>query len=231
MRLPPQTLLRRDNTHRLIPSRYAEGDAGVLGGLASDNTQLERLVELEGATNDRLLGESGLLPGISVHELVYGVSYAHIVNAAFTHARPLGSRFNDPDRGAWYASFAMDTACREVAYHKAEELREIDWQEEEVCDFVDYEADFRCEFVDLREVRGFAACLSPVSYDASQALGRQLLAEGGAGIVYPSVRHSGGTCLACFRPALVSNVRQGANVAITFADAWTRPKIEISRTR
>jgi hypothetical protein len=27
--------------------------------------------------------------------------------------------------------------------------------------------------------------------------------------VYPSIRHKGGTCLACFRPDLVQNLRQG----------------------
>ncbi|PYU19641.1 MAG: hypothetical protein DMG32_24065 [Acidobacteria bacterium] len=33
-----------------------------------------------------------------MRELVFGVSYSHIVNAAFTHAKPLGSRFNGPER-------------------------------------------------------------------------------------------------------------------------------------
>ncbi|MBI2150753.1 MAG: RES family NAD+ phosphorylase [Acidobacteria bacterium] len=73
-------------------------------------------MELEGATDDRLIGESNLLPGISIHELLFGVSYAGIVNAAFTHAHPAGSRFNAPERGAWYAAFELETAEAEVAY-------------------------------------------------------------------------------------------------------------------
>lgn len=229
MKPPPLSRVRRDDTHRLIPSRYAEGDEGVLRELSGGAAPLARLVELEGATNDRLLGESGLLPGISVHELVYGVSYAHIVNAAFTHARPHGGRFNDPDRGAWYASFTLETASREVAYHKGQELREINWREPETSEFLDYEADFRADFYDLRDDLRFAACLSPVSCADSQALGRKLLAEGAAGMIYPSVRHAGGTCLACFRPALVNNVRPGAGVTFTFADAWSKPKITVER--
>jgi hypothetical protein len=37
----------------------------------------------------------------------------------------------------------------------------------------------------------------------------QLLDAGALGIVFPSIRRVGGTCIACFRPALVMNVRQG----------------------
>ena len=47
------------------------------------------------------------------------------------------------------------------------------------------------------------------SYVASQALAETLLEAGSLGVVYPSVRREGGTCLACFRPALVTNVRRG----------------------
>ncbi|HUK26513.1 MAG TPA: RES family NAD+ phosphorylase [Terriglobales bacterium] len=187
--------------------------------LTVDDEDLDRLLELEGATNDRLLGEAGLLPGISVHELVFGLSYAHIVNAAFTHAHPMGSRFNLADRGAWYAGFALDTSQAEVAFHKALELKEINWQDEEVVSYADYLADFRADFHDIRGASEFAKCLDPGSYQNSQSLARELLKKGSPGIVYPSVRHKGGSCLACFRPALVINVRRGPTVTLTFKDA------------
>jgi hypothetical protein len=93
---PEVSTLRQDNTHRLIPSRHSE--ESVLSRLAENEKELQDLFELDGATNDRLLGEANLLPGISVHELLFGVGYAHIVNAAFTHAHPAGSRFNGSDR-------------------------------------------------------------------------------------------------------------------------------------
>ena len=70
---------------------------------------------------------------------------------------------------------------------------------------------------DLRHARGFKACLAPDSYVASQALADSLLSAGSLGVVYPSVRHAGGTCVACFRPALVSNVRR----AYTYRFTWT----------
>ena len=219
MKLPSTTALRRDDTHRLIPTKYVGEGESVLARLSADDEDLDRLLELEGATNDRLLGEAGLLPGISVHELVFGLSYAHIVNAAFTHAHPLGSRFNLPDRGAWYAAFALATSQAEVAFHKVQELEEINWQDEEVLTCADYLADFRADFHDIRGHGEFAKYLDPESYLASQRLARELLEAGAPGIVYPSVRHKGGTCLACFRPALVINVRRGPTVALTFRDA------------
>ena len=172
---PRISKLRQDDTHRLIPSKYLDHDESVLTRLTDDNKDLKALFELEGATNDRLLGEAGLLPGIGVRELVFGVPNFHVINAAFTHASPLGGRFNGSDRGAWYAGFKRETSEIEVA------------------------------------------------------LGEQLLEDGSAGVVYPSVRHKGGTCLVSFRPALVSNVRKDASVSIVFEDAFAEP--EIRRTK
>ena len=223
--LPRLSDLSRDDTHRLIPSRYTEKDESVLARLTDDSDDLSALFELEGATNDRLLGEAGLLPGITVRELVFGLSYSHIVNAAFTHARPLGSRFNGPERGAWYSAFSRQTSEAEVAYHKAMELREINWQEKESFTYVDFLADFRGRFHDIREDRAFQSCLDPDSYGASQRLARELLEAGSAGVAYPSVRHKTGTCIACFRPALVNNVRKSSEITITFANASATPEI------
>jgi hypothetical protein len=221
--LPHVSRLLQDNTHRLIPSAYDEET--VLNRLTTDSNELAVLFELEGATNERLLGEAGLLPGITVRELVFGVSLSHIVNAAFTHAKPLGSRFNGPERGAWYAGFSLETAGIEVAFHKSEELQEINWQEKETFLYADFLADFRGEFHDIRGESGLAKCLDPNSYKISQKLAGELLDKGSAGIVYPSVRHSGGTCIACFRPALVNNVQKGGQVSVEFENALAAPVI------
>lgn len=218
---PPQlTKIAQDGTHRLIPFRYSEHNRPILDQLAEgDDELLSDLTELEGATNDRLLGESGRLPGVSAIELVSGFSLAHIVNASFTHAAVAGGRFNGPGRGAWYAAFEIQTAETEVAFHRAAELQEINWRVEEVSPYIDYLADFRHEFHDLRSASDFADVLDPNSYASSQALGLQLLLSGSAGIVYPSVRRKDGTCIVCFRPPLVLNVRKGPKVTITFVDA------------
>ncbi len=211
---PPARELRLHDTHRLIPSKHsAEGT--VLTRLLDDEAGLNELMELDGATNDRLLGEEGLLPGIGVHELVYGVRYAHIVNAAFTHAAPNGSRFNDNQRGAWYAGFERETSAAEVAFHKLRQLEEVRWSREEVGTYDDYLADFATEMNDLRgpnpqHQKYLKPEPVPECYRSSQQLASALLARQSDGIVYPSVRRKGGTCLVCFRPALVYHVRRGA---------------------
>lgn len=212
---PKLSAIRQNDTHRLVPSRRS--DRSVLERLTDRADDLPDLFELEGATNDRLLGEANLLPGISVHELLYGIPYAHIVNAAFCHAHPGGSRFNGPERGAWYAAFDQRTARAEVAFHKRQELLEINWPTEEIFTFDDYLAGFRGDFHDIRGDAAYAECVDSDSYAASQQLAATLLAAGSAGIAYASLRRAKGTCLACFRPALVSNVRKGASLNITCA--------------
>jgi len=228
---PRVTRLHQDDTHRLVPARYSEENESVLARLTSDERLLRDLFQLEGATNERLLGEANLLPGITVHELVFGIPNGHIVNAAFSHARPEGSRFNGPDRGAWYSAFTLETSQAEVAFHFAQGLREVNWQEEETATYREYLADFRAEFHDIRSSPEYSRCLAPESHVASQRLARDLLNLGSAGLIYPSVRHRGGTCLACFRPALVVNVRKDRIVSFTFPSAFEDPIVRIERRR
>jgi RES domain-containing protein len=216
---PPVVEVRLRDTHRLIPSKYSESGT-VLSRLAEDRRDIDDLLELDSATNDRLLGEEGQLPGISVHELVYGVDYAHIVNAAFTHASPDGGRFNGPERGAWYAGLARETALTEVGFHKQRQLEEVSWTEEETSTFDDYLADFTMPVHELTSERPqFKRYLRgepiPECYAEPQKLAQQLLAQQSNGILYPSVRQTRGTCIVCFRPALVYFVRRGARLEIS----------------
>ncbi|MGH9458075.1 MAG: RES family NAD+ phosphorylase [Thermoanaerobaculia bacterium] len=206
--IPARRLVRQNDTHRLIPSKHGEGGESVLARIADDDAQLQDLFDLDHATNDRLLAENDRALGIGIHELVFGVPSFRIVNAAFCHPHPLGSRFNGPDRGAWYAAFEVETARAEIAFHKWTELAEVGWTEEELT-YDDYLADFSAELHDIRRDGRFADALAPDSYVASQLLAEQLLEAGSLGVVYPSVRRPRGTCIACFRPALVMNVRKG----------------------
>ena len=217
MHLPPTTSLRQSDTHRLIPSKYSDDGASVLIRIAEDDDNLAAIFDLDHATNDRLLAENDRLPGIDTHELIFGVPYYRIVNAAFCHAQPMGSRFNSPDRGAWYAALELETAQAEVAFHKELELAEINWPDESLT-YDDYLADFGGAFHDIRESTEFADCCDPASYLASQELAERLLAEDSIGIVYPSARHADGTCLACFRPTVVGNVRKGSTYRFIWED-------------
>lgn len=209
--LPPLALLRQFDTCRLIPSRFAESEDSVLAPLADSDTVLKDLFDLDNATNERLRGEYGSLPGIGVDELVFGVPNFRIINAAYTYPRPEGSRFNDGERGAWYCAFDIDTALAEITFHKTVEYQEIGVFNDSVT-YQTMLSDFTGTFHDLRPVAlepAFAPALAGDSYIDSQALAARLLDLGSMGIIFPSVRRAGGTNLACFRPALVGNVRKG----------------------
>ncbi len=223
--VPKTSTLRQFDTCRLIPSRFAELEDSVLAPLADDSDTLRDLFDLDNATNERLRGEYGGLPGIGVDELVFGVPNFRIINAAFTYPRPEGSRFNDGERGAWYCAFEVETSLAEICFHKTVEYQEIDRFDDSVT-YQTLLADFTSEFHDLRGVNGFAKYLDPASYIASQRLAEQLLDAGSMGIIYPSVRRPEGTCLACFRPALVGNVRKGQAYRLTWSGAPT-PVIEL----
>ncbi|HEY9572154.1 MAG TPA: RES family NAD+ phosphorylase, partial [Pusillimonas sp.] len=109
--------------------------------------------------------------------------------------------------------------------HKTVEYAEIG----HFYDSVDYQlmlADFSGQFHDLRHASGFKQCLDPKSYVASQALAELLLENGSLGVVYPSVRQADGVNLACFRPALVNNVRRDAAYRLTWSGS-PEPAVKI----
>lgn len=239
MTFPPLSLVRQLDTHRLVLSRHLPQADSVLVGISDDDAHLQAIFELDAATNDRMLAGQRLLPGIGLEELVFGVPHAAIVNAAFCHPHPLGSRFNGPRRGAWYAAFALETSQAEVGFHKTVQLAEIGRFEDTVT-YDDYMADFSASFHDLRSAsaRGATAdksapsrmrvYLDPDTYVESQALAEALLDAESLGVIYPSVRHAGGTCVACFRPALVANVRRGKTYRFTW-DGAPEPVITAGR--
>jgi hypothetical protein len=207
-------------THRLIPEKYSNGGS-VLETLNLPEQVLSDLREIEATTNERKIAESGRWTGIRPHELVFGVPEAHIVNAAFTHPGPYGARFSTAKRGAWYAGIELDTSVAEVAFHRRRFLRNVHnlkFHGRQTFDYIDFLADFRGKFHHLDQDEQ-QSCLQgspiPACYRASQVLAEELLFEGSLGIVYQSVRHPSGTCIACFRPALVSNPRRDARYRIT----------------
>jgi RES domain len=210
---PPSTRIRWRGTNRLVPSRYPS--VGLFDRVASAD-DLELVMELESWTNDRLSGELGVLHTIPRDEWVLGVPMASVIMAAFCHPHPGGTRFSGPDRGVWYAARALDTSIAESAYHRWRELQEIGVADARVQARL-YRADFDAAFDDIRHARAYKLLLDPVSYQASQEFAAGVLRAGSNGVVYPSVRHAGGECIACFRPRLVRNVRAAAHYEFEWA--------------
>ena len=215
--LPPLVALESLIAARLLPARYSHS---VLTRLADADEDLQHLYALDNATNERLLAEANGRLGIEARELVFEGPYARIVNAAFTHPHPQGARFSSPSRGAWYAAWELPTAKAEVLFHRSVQLTEIGWLNEETLDYDHYSAEFSGSFHDLRsgldhgpgspksDSGRWASCLDTRSYVASQELAARLLEANALGVIYPSARRPGGTCLACFRPEEVRGVRK-----------------------
>lgn len=213
---PPLVRLEHQRTHRLIPALY---DRGALADLFDNDDEAVAVFDLDNATNDRLRAGAGQLAGIGPDELVTGVPYASVINAAFTHPNPAGGRFNTSARGAWYAGFEFESALAEVTWHHVQWLKEVG-RLEDVAGKTEWLADFAGEFHDVRNAPDHADYLDPApaaGYPAGQDLAARLLNAGSLGLVYPSVRHAGGTNIACFRPALVQNVQRGWTVTLTWS--------------
>lgn len=212
---------RRDGpllgTVRLIASAWHKPP--VLSALVENPDDLDRLARIEGMTSGRLVAEREGLPDLDARELAYSARERALrtwgdvtVNAAFAYARAGGNRFNDERRGAWYCATEALVSIEEVGYHKTRELLAADWLHE-TATYVELIADFVGSFPDLHGVTPKPPCLGAdpeTAYPLGQALARELRAGGARGLVYPSVRKTGGVCLVAFEPQIVQNVRPGA---------------------
>ncbi len=185
----------------------------VLRALADTEEELALLARLEGMTSARLGAASGLRPGLPPEDLVARVPHAAFVNAAFAYARPRGlNRFNGPERGAWYAAMEVRTALAEVAFHMTGHLAEAG-AFQAVVEYAEMHAAFAGAFLDLRGAAPVPDCLHPdpaIGYPAGNTLAAAVMAAGHNGIVYPSVRDPGGTCLVALWPHAVQSPAQGA---------------------
>jgi hypothetical protein len=195
-------------SYRLVPSRFPP--VGLFDRVA-DPADLEYVLAAESLTNDRLRDEAGDLQLVAPDERIAGPGTTPVM-AAFTHLNREGSRFSDGTFGVYYAAKDMDTAIAESAHHRARFLTRTNEAPCEI-DMRAYHADIQAQFVDLRGYgRRKPDLLSPDSYVASSAYGIARRAEGANGIVYDSVRRTGGECVAIFRPKIVGRCRQGPHI-------------------
>lgn len=204
-------------TIRLVPS--ARLRAAVLKPLADDDAEIAMLAEIEGATSSRLIAEQRGIGDLAADELVHGVPHAKFINASFAYAKPReANRFNPADRGAWYAALAVETCIAEVGYHLTKALADAgDFNA--VVEYGEMLSSMSGVFVDLRE-RADHPSLNPdpaTGYPAGNALAATVRAEGHNGIIYPSVRHSDGTCIVALWPNVVQSVVQGAMYRLTWS--------------
>lgn len=205
----PRTARLRGKHYRIIPTCYPPVNfferhvpPEMMGALWA----------LEAETNPRLMDETGDLELVRPEDRVSGPN-ASIVMAAFTH---LGypSRFSDGSYGVYYAGRSMETAIRETAHHReiiardaalsAGEFSMRVWTGEPAKPLHDIRAE---EYEELHD-----PAPRPEDHPRAQAFSRELRMGGAWGIVYRSVRHAGGECIAALRPPAVTLPMQGAHL-------------------
>ncbi|WEK48176.1 MAG: RES family NAD+ phosphorylase [Candidatus Andeanibacterium colombiense] len=200
----PTCPIRWEPCYRIIPSRFPPIP---LFEKVAEPGDLEAVFAIEAMTNDRLREEAGDLNLVPKEDRVSGPGSSPIM-AAFTHLNPEGDRFTDGTYGVFYASLTLDTAIEETKHHRSTFLMATDEPAQEI-DMRVYAVNLNARLHDVRDMRDAKPEIyDPTNYAASQALASQLRADGSYGIVYQSVRHEGGECVAVFRPRLLSNCRQ-----------------------
>jgi hypothetical protein len=212
--------VRWAHAYRAINSRYPPID--VFERIA-DPADWEALMRLEELTNPRVRDEWGEIALVPPAERVSGPG-ASWVMSAFTHIG-FPSRFGDGSYGVYYAAAALETSVHETAYHFGRFLRataEPRGSMLELRVLVSTRVDQR--YHDVRA--GHRDLHRPDDYAPSQAFGRRVRAVGSNGIIYRSVRHAGGLCLAVLRPKAIPLPMQGAHLRYHFdgerIDRWLR---------
>ncbi len=214
----PVSTVAYPKTVRLVST--ARLRAAVLAPLADNDGELAELAEIEAATSSRLRAETTGISGLEARELVHDVPHAHFINASFAYAKPREpNRFNGETRGAWYAALAVETCLAEISFHMTDFLARTGIFRA-VAEYAEMFCSISGEFLDLSAVPTHLA-LSPdkaLGYPEGNRLALEARRAGLNGIIYPSVRHAGGTCFAILRPAAVQSVRQGDVWRLTWQD-------------
>ena len=164
--------------------------------------ELDIIVQLAEMTNDRLRQERGELLFLPKEDWVKGLH--EYVLAPFAYRNPEGSRFSDGTYGVYYAGKDLHTAVEEIKYHRALFLARTQEPAMQLPMRI-LTADLSGDLHDIRGSRKkFSGFYNKSNYLAAQSLGRALSAERSHGIVYNSVRHNGGECVAVFRPQVLN---------------------------
>lgn len=210
---------------RVIPSRFPA--VGLFERVARAE-DFDALYALEAMTNDRLRDEVGDISLVPPEERLFGPSSTCIM-AAFTHLNPQGSRFSDGSYGVFYCARHRDTALAETRHHAARFMaatREPPMRLQMRL----YSVDAQGRVADLRAAsKTEPRIVDPNDYSHTQTIGRTLRAAGALGIVYPSVRHPGGQCLAALRTALVRNCVHAAYLEYQWNGEGIDAVFEVSR--
>jgi len=189
----PKIDLQAD-TYRLIPTHFPP--IQLFENLL-DPDELELAYALESLTNDRLRDQAGDISLVAPEDRVTGPGSTPIM-AAFTHTG-IPSRFTRGHYGVYYAGLDFDTALAESRFSRERFLSATN-EPAQVLTMRCYKCTAQGALVDVRNnVRAH----HPQDFAHAQELAEQARRQNELGILYNSVRHPGGECIAALRPSLL----------------------------
>lgn len=210
--LPRKTALPWKAQYRIIPTQYPPIDLFERTDL---NEREKRTVfYAQRRVNPRLRQRAGQIDRIRAGDMLQGTN-ASVVLAAFTHTG-YPSRFSNGNYGVYYAARTLETAIRETVFHTEREAR-IASLAAQVFHRRVFVGKVMKSFYDVRSDE-YVTLHHPDDYSQPQAFAQRLLSMDAAawGIVYRSVRHPGGDCIAALRPPAISLPTQGAHLFYTW---------------
>ena len=197
----PIRRIRWSSAYHLIPSRYPPIE---LFERVAPKADFAALIELESLTNPRVRDEIGNIQLVPDSKRVTGPG-STVVMAPFTHcstSRP--TRFSDGTYGVYYAGRLCETALLEVTFHM-ERFYAATADPRLAASFRVHTGKVDKPMHDIRG-GGYDDLLGRdiATYGKPQAVAKALRTCGSNGIVYPSVRHPGGECIAAFWPTSIT---------------------------
>lgn len=170
------------------------------------------LISAEQKTNPRIMTAVGNLDLIPPARRVGGPGASYLM-APFTHVSPdRKSRFGDGSFGVLYVAKLFETALFETIHHHARFMARTAEAPGWTSQFREIILDVNAELYDLRGATAQRGFLNPDDYEASQLWARALRSDDVDGLVYPSVRHATGECVALFYPDCAANPVQGRHL-------------------
>lgn len=214
---PALVLPQWPRLHRLIPSHFPPID---LFEAVADPAQLEIVYAIEALTNDRLKESAGELHRVAPQDRIAGPGSSPVM-AAFTHAG-YASRFTDGSYGVYYAASTQQTALAETVYHRERFLSATD-EPDTALTMREYVNQVALPLHDIRG-EGYHHLHQPDAYPQPQAFAQQLRSQDSHGLLYNSVRKTGGECIAAFRPKAITIPVQGQH----FKYVWSGRRQQIT---
>jgi hypothetical protein len=207
----PSKRIRWKTTYRLQSARHPPVDFFERVASVEERDALNVLEQMTDPGARQAIGRISLIPP---SRRVFGPGASGLM-WPFTHpSKDNASRFSDGAYGVYYAGHAIETALREIAYHRARfHARTRDAPTRTT--FKTIEASVDKVLHDIR-LGDWSRLLDPdpASYATPQSFAAQLRDAGSPGIVYPSVRPRTGECVAAFWPNVMAGPIEGKRIAL-----------------